>query len=239
MDSSLSKGDIEEFVLEMRSLSKMMRGKAMEKRPKFPYKCKNGSSCPFSACGSCWFVHDDDALPIVSPRNVKASNTPVKPTRSQEPLQNKLTIIADFEKKLVDLSKSIDHRLAAFESKLDAMADAIFKNETDLQEMQEEKAVSSKPEELRQNMDDRIDEKLEIFMKESVKFGKFRSELAADLDNKVDIKLVVFLATDVRTSFENAMQAFAAHVDDRVQIIEGKFGLVDDGDGGLKVKDNG
>ena len=97
----------------------------------------------------------------------------------------------------------------------------------------------SKPEEFRQNMDDRIDEKLEIFMKESVKFGKFRSELAADLDNKVDIKLVEFLATDVITSFENAMQAFAAHVDDRVQIIEGKFGLVDDGDGGLKVKDNG
>ena len=72
-----------------------------------------------------------------------------------------------------------------------------------------------------------------------IEFGKFRSELAADLDNKIDIKLVEFLATDVRTSFENAMQAFAVHVDDRVQIIEGNSKLVDEGGGGLKVKDNG
>ena len=169
MDSSLSKADIEELLLEMGSFSKMMRGRTKEKKPKFPYKCKNGSSCPFLACGSCWFVHDDDALPIVSQHNVKVSNMPMKFTQPQESLQDKLRVIDDFEKKFVDLSKSIDHRLAAFELKLDAMADEIFKNEADVQEMQEEKAVISKPEELRQNIDERIDEKLEIFLKESVK----------------------------------------------------------------------
>ena len=152
MDCSLSKADLHQLVLEMGAFSKIMGGKAMDRRPKFPYKCKNGASCPFQVCGNCWFVHDGDAISTVNQQAVKASSMPKETQHSSELLLNKLTgITTEFEKKLVNLSQSIDLRLAAFESKLEAMADAILKNEVDVQELQEEQVVIRKPEEISQN----------------------------------------------------------------------------------------
>ena len=96
-------------------------------------KCKNGASCPFQVCGNCWFVHDGDAISTVNQQAVKASSTPKTTQHSSELLLNKLTgITTEFEKKLVNLSQSIDLRLAAFESKLEAMADAILRAVWDL-----------------------------------------------------------------------------------------------------------
>ena len=162
------------------------------------------------ACGACWFSHDcsDKVKTDGEVKGQKLEDITDSMTMKLKELEDKI------ERRISSLSHHVGRLFGEMAAKLDSLAEATFKNETDIEDVLADRQAFAASD-------------------------KLRSELAADLDNKIDMKLVEFLATDVRTSFENAMQAFAVHVDDRVQIIEGKFGLVDDGDGGLKVKDNG
>ena len=56
------KGEVAELLSEVRGLTKMMRTKVVQPRPRFPHACRNGSSCLFLACKSCWFVHEGDEV---------------------------------------------------------------------------------------------------------------------------------------------------------------------------------
>ena len=195
----------------IQSLTKMVASQPKRcKRQRFPFSCRNGPSCQWMACGACWFSHDcsDKVKKDGEVKGQKLEDIADRITMKLKQLEDKI------ERRISSLSHHVDRLFGEMAAKLDSLAEATFKNETDIEDVLADRQALAATD-------------------------KLRSELAADLDNQIDMKLVEFLATDVRTSFENAMQAFAVHVDDRVQIIKGKSGLVDDGDGGLKVKDNG
>jgi len=135
--SSMPDGPSAELVHEMRSLSSLLKAKS-ERKPRFPYLCKNGASCPFLACRSCWFVHDGDGVEVKhndANRVGIATNNQKQVSQTQD-INMRLTNMRQvLENKLVDLSKSLDHRFAELESRLDALADSVLSNESDMQDI--------------------------------------------------------------------------------------------------------
>ena len=207
----VKESDIAELMLEMRSLTKVMKSRASQRRPRFPFKCRNGVACPFQACHGCWFVHEGDEMPTSSKSEEKPAET-LQKLKSTESFHEKVIDTATkFENKLADLSKSIDHRLAVMHDKLEAMADAIIENEFDTKELQ----VNAHKEDVHTH--DVVSD-----------FHEKQSEnMKLEIESKIDEKLKIFMKESVKCAFENAMAAFAEHVGARIEKIEGKLDIIE------------
>ena len=210
MPAKVGSDALDEILLEVRSLKKAMSGKDITRRPRFPFPCKNGRLCPYHACTSCWFIHDDDASPKVG-RSTKSCDldSGKRPQGSNTDRSSQLEakfgktiseVQATMEKKFTDFSSYVDRHIAGIESKLEALAEAVVKNEDELEDSVIEVRV-----------DRRIDEKLSPFMK-----------VAA-----VDEKLDEFMRNGVKDVFEAAMSTFAKHVGARIQTIEDRIGIAE------------
>mmetsp|Transcript_37584 Transcript_37584/g.59447 ORF Transcript_37584/g.59447 Transcript_37584/m.59447 type:complete len:207 (-) Transcript_37584:74-694(-) len=175
---------------ELRSLSKVL--KARQSKQRFPYACKNGPTCKFLACGSCWFQHEE----AIAHGKVE-TREPIR-----DAIEKKIMAVQSVvEKKINDLSKYVDNRLGLLEAKLESVLEATLKNESDICMLEAE------------------NEKLDA--RESSKKIKDELEPECELlDERIDTKLNEFMKTTVKTAFEGAMTAFAEHVGKRVTTIE-------------------
>ena len=125
-----SQDSLSEVLLAVQALTKVVATQQNKgRRRRFPYLCRNGPSCPWKACGACWFKHEAEEREL--PQQV--SEMTATPAAS---LETKLAEVkANMEKKVGELSKYVDRCFDNMESKLEALAEAVFKQESDVLEM--------------------------------------------------------------------------------------------------------
>jgi hypothetical protein len=138
-DACRPKGDMADVLAEIRSLANLMKAKVRPQRQRFPFFCRNGASCPFLACGTCWFSHDAEA------KSTKTSSTnDAENEKLQCQLDKKVAAMqATIDKKMTDLAKYVDKRLSDVDAKLEAMAEAFIKVEADSPTLHEKNLSSN------------------------------------------------------------------------------------------------
>ena len=103
------------------------------RRPRFPHLCRNGASCQWLACGACWFKHAE--VDAVKQDDGKQGTDNRSKIGVPSELKAKETQIANLEAKFKDLSNYMDRRLHDLEGKLEALAEGIFNNESQIGEL--------------------------------------------------------------------------------------------------------
>ena len=105
----------------------MMKAKAKPQRQRFPHLCENGASCPFLACGTCWFSHDADAK---CTKDISTNDT--ENEKLQHQVDKKIAATqSTMDKKMTGFSKYVEKRLSEVDAKLEALAEAFIKDEAD------------------------------------------------------------------------------------------------------------
>ena len=151
MKSEDSHDDILQAVRAFTKLVTTGQNKSSRRR-RFAYLRRNGASWPRQSCGSCWFKHeeeeeDEEEDVGIKAHGIEADGAAPVPEHSSnvEALQDQLAKLQrTVEKKFVAFPNYIDRRFAHIESRLqddaagagvdlsckvDALADAVFKNE--------------------------------------------------------------------------------------------------------------
>ena len=114
---------------ELRSMTNLMKTRQSKHKQRFPFACKNGLSCPYHACGCCWFKHgngDNKSSDIIE--HVPSPNAA---------LEKKVALIQSVvEKQFGEFSKHVENRIGFFESKLEALDEATCKVEEDIRQLE-------------------------------------------------------------------------------------------------------
>ena len=131
MAESVKKQDSQDEILQaIQALTKVVtlrQSKGNQRR--FPFLCRNGASCPWKACGACWFKHQDEDQQQPPQQNEIATFNVIS-------MESKVAdITKNIDKKLSELSKYVDRCLGEMESKLQTLAETFFKHEDELHEM--------------------------------------------------------------------------------------------------------
>jgi hypothetical protein len=212
------KGDVANILLEVRSLSEMMKTRVCKQRPRFPFACKNGPSCPFLACGSCWFRHEGDDVDLQSTANKPTTVSNNKDEKQLKALDMKITDFQNHvDSKLASLSSYIDQQLANVFGKLDALAEATFQNETDITELS---AISAKA--------GREAPCVAKDLQSSSAFVELQAEIAKEIEAKFDSKLQVGL-DQMRSLIQALVEALGDKVGKKIRSLEDKLqGVVED-----------
>jgi len=229
---------LSDVVQELRTLTKFMKTRHAKQKQRFPFACKNGRLCPYLACNSCWFKHDD-----VEPTEVNGKKE--HPDAAQAAFDKNVAVMkAAVDKKIQDFTKHMDERMYCIESKLDALAQCVSKNDEEIQQLEiqvcsDTKALSKPTHELMREIDCKMDQKLEDSLKGLVQ-DAFRAafeateDFEARVEGKIDAKLASFLESSVKDSFEAAIKVFACHVCGRIFKIEAELGITSAGDTDLE-----
>jgi hypothetical protein len=116
---------------ELRSMTNFMKTRQPRHKQRFPFACKNGLSCPYLACGCCWFKHDND--------NSNSSDVIQQVPSPYAVLEKRVAHIQSaVENKFGEFSQHVEKRLGFFESKLEALAEATCKIEDDILQLEEQ-----------------------------------------------------------------------------------------------------
>ena len=242
---AVPQGNAAEVLDEIRSLCKTMKSRSSQRRPRFPFHCKNGPLCPFLACHSCWFVHEGDEVPTIC----KAMESGTKKTENSIAQAKPHEPQVDFTMWMRSLEAKMDDKIQKLQAdmrKLSSARQESQKLEAKLHDISSlELRLVSLGADMSENVDAKIEqigdaeERLAHFEKNVEK--RLRADITTDVDEKlsafmkeaaVDEKLAEFMRTTVKRAFEDAlnvgMNAFAEHVGARIQNIEDKLGIAED-----------
>ena len=190
-------------------MTKHMKTRHAKQKQRFPFACKNGRLCPYLACNSCWFKHDDVEL-------VEAIGKKEHPEAALAAADKNIAVMkATVDKKMHDFTKHVDERMYCIESKLEALAQCAFRNEEEIQQL--EVQVCSNPK----------------------AHSKPNDELMCEIDCKIDQKLQDFLRGTVQDAFRAAFETFSSQVGDKIQSLEDQLAILMPKDPGGNMNSKG
>jgi len=185
----------------IQALSKDTAARNKKASQRFPHVCRNGASCKFLACGSCWFQHDElhrDSNAANKPEN----NSETDYQKHFQALEAQIANVkATIDKRLDDLSDYVDRCLACFEEKLGNEEDTLEKDMS----VKLDKQGADKFKLLFAKMDKRMDQQLEHY---------FTICLEKTMETTREV---------TGTFVEGAMKTAAKSIDGRLQKIEARL----------------
>ena len=226
--SDVPKGCISDVLQALHSLTSEIRLERAPRRPKFPFACRNGPTCAFLACKSCWFVHDGDEVEVMKCMP-KGHATSVKCNSSEKttPVSRDVGLVqctAAFEEKLASIQRSMDTRLSKFESKVTCDFDSKIANLVNL-----EKHLVGLGADMSESWDAKLSATEDLEANFSTKISAIESQLvelqsrpATDvgkvIDAKLDVALQDFMKGTLQNAFQAAFEAFAAKIE--IKMVE-------------------
>jgi uncharacterized protein YqgV (UPF0045/DUF77 family) len=124
---------VNEVMQAIKALTKVVAAKETKSSQRFPHLCRNGTDCKWLACGMCWFQHGHDCADRIQ-KDVEVKEQ--KPDDITDSMETKLKELEHkFEQRINSLSHHVERLVGEMSEKLDALAEATFKNETDIEEV--------------------------------------------------------------------------------------------------------